>query len=274
MFRQIEPLNNSKQKKLLELREIVKSQKKVCVAFSGGVDSSLVAAIAHEQLGNNAIAVTGVSPALAPSLREEAQIQARWIGIKHEECFTEELKNPNYRNNPKDRCYSCKQELHSKLKNIFIREKDYKILDGVNHDDLKDYRPGIQAAKESGVFSPLAEVKLDKITIREISRAIGLPWWDKPAQPCLASRFPYGESINSQNLAKVGRAEEWLRNRGFAELRVRSQGLSACIEVPIKEIHKIIKDDLRTELVTHFLSIGFKSISIDLEGLISGKLNR
>lgn len=274
MLNQRETLPKSKQRQLNELRNNLKKLKKVCVAYSGGVDSSLVAAIAKEQLGSQAIAVTGVSPSLAPHLRKEARQQAAWIGISHKECLTQELNDPNYSNNPKDRCYACKQELHKHLKEIAQLAKDSKIIDGVNYDDIKDYRPGIAAAKAAGVLSPLVEQKIDKQTVREISKALGFPWWNKPAQPCLASRFPYGESINEKLLSQVMEAETWLRLNGFNEVRVRSQNLAAKIEVPENQIELLIDKLGRKKIVNYFLSIGFTSVSLDLEGLVSGKLNR
>ncbi len=274
MFRQLKPLPKSTQDQLESLRLVLKSLKKVCVAYSGGVDSSLVATIAFEQLGNNALAVTGVSAALAPPLRMEARKQAIWLGIQHQECITNELQNPNYQQNPPDRCYACKKELHLNLKDIAKASKGFLVVDGVNHDDLQDHRPGIKAAKEAGVRSPLAEIGINKSGVREISQALGLPWWNKPAQPCLASRFPYGEAISEENLRKVGKAEAWLHEKGFPEVRVRIHGQSAKIELPTDQIEDLILNLGRKNIVNHFLLIGFSSVSIDLEGLVSGKLNR
>ncbi|MFM2158931.1 MAG: ATP-dependent sacrificial sulfur transferase LarE, partial [Cyanobacteriota bacterium] len=149
-----------------------------------------------------------------------------------------------------------------------------RVVDGVNHDDLADHRPGIQAAREHGVSSPLAELGIGKEGVRRISRALGFPWWDKPAQPCLASRFPYGEPISGDRLRRVAKAEEWLRLRGFAELRVRSQGEAARIELPLEQLPALLADDLRERLVAAFRELGFTAVSLDLEGLVSGKLNR
>ncbi len=274
MIRLVEDLSRLESKQLLLLREFFQKLSQVYVAYSGGVDSTLVATIAQEQLGTNAIAVTGVSDALAPHLLEEARQQASWIGIRHIECQTLELKNPNYRKNPIDRCYSCKLELHKHLSEIAKAAKGAQVVDGVNYDDLNEHRPGIKAAVEAGVRSPLAELDICKNSVRNISKALGLPWWDKPAQPCLASRFPYGDPITSTRLQQVGKAEQWLRVNGFTEVRVRSQGLSARIEVPSSQIHSLFFNLKREDIVNYFLSIGFTSVSIDLEGLVSGKLNR
>ncbi len=273
-FSQLESLTDSELKQLKLLREFIKDINYACIAFSGGVDSSLVAAIAQEQLGSKAFAVTGVSPSLAPYLLEQARLQAAWIGINHEECQTNEINEPNYFQNPENRCYACKQELHKNLNQISKRFHNAQVLDGVNHDDLNEFRPGIQASNKAGVKSPLAELKIDKKSIRSISKSLGFPWWDKPAQPCLASRIPFGEEISSKRLEQIASAEEWIVNQGFSKVRVRSQGLSARIELPANEINKFLEIIERNKLINYFLSLGFHSISLDLEGFISGKLTR
>lgn len=274
VFKLQEHLNASQLKQLELLRHSIKEIGKVCVAYSGGIDSSLIAAIAKEQLGSNAIAITGVSDALAPYLLKEARNQARWIGILHKECITDELNNPSYNKNPIDRCFACKSELH-KHTGIIAKEFNLnQVIDGVNIDDLLEHRPGIQAARQAGVRSPLAELGINKATIRDISKALGLPWWDKPSQPCLASRFPYGESITSERLRKVANGEEWLIKNGFSKVRVRIHGLAARIELPSDCIDTFMQKINKEELISYFLSIGFTSVSLDLEGLISGKLNR
>ncbi len=273
-FSQLESLTDLELKQLKLLREFIKDIKHVCVAYSGGVDSSLIATIAQEQLGPKAFAVTGVSPSLAPYLLKEARLQASWIGIRHEECQTNEINEPNYFKNPENRCFACKQELHKHLNAISSKSENAQVLDGVNYDDLQDFRPGIKASTEAGVISPLAELRINKKSIRSISKSLGLPWWDKPAQPCLASRIPFGEKISSKRLKQIALAEEWIINKGFSQVRVRSQGLSARIELPSKQIDKFLKNIERKELIKYFLSLGFHSISIDLEGLISGKLTR
>ena len=274
MYQQFESLSEKEVTQLQLLRNSIHNLKKVCIAYSGGVDSTLVATIAYEQLGDNAIAVTGVSPSLAPALLNEARQQATWIGIKHKECETNELSKPAYSKNPENRCFACKQELHSHLRVIATNANNSQVLDGVNYDDLNDYRPGIEAAKQANVHSPLAELKITKNTVRNISKALCLPWWDKPSQPCLSSRFPYGETITSERLHRVAMAESWLINQGFQTIRVRSQGLTARIEVPAEQINDLVLNINKKELVDYFLKLGFSSVSIDLEGLVSGKLNR
>ena len=274
VFRQLESLTAADQGQLDQLRQRIRYYGRVCVAYSGGVDSALVAAIAQEQLAEAALAVTGISPALAPHLREEARLQAQWLGIAHQEVMTAELQDPAYASNPADRCYACKRELHRHLAEISRAAAGAQVLDGVNHDDLGDHRPGIDAAREAGVCSPLAELQIDKATVRRLSKALGFPWWDKPAQPCLASRFPYGEGITASRLSRVAQAERWLQQRHFDQVRVRSQGETARIEVPAARLAELMQEDLRQELVQAFLQLGFTAVSLDLEGLVSGKLNR
>ena len=280
MFRLLESLPAAQEQALDALRSRLAAYPAVVVAYSGGVDSALVAAIAAEQLGERALAVTGVSPALAPHLREEARLQASWMGICQQEIATAELNDPAYSSNPAERCYACKRELHGQLAALLAQlpHTAAQVLDGVNQDDLADHRPGIRAARERGVSSPLAELGIDKQAVRQLSRALGFPWWDKPAQPCLASRFPYGEPISAARLERVAAAEDWLRQRGLTELRVRSHGEAARIELPADQLINLLSDlqdgALRAELVEAFQELGFSAVSLDLEGLVSGKLNR
>jgi len=274
MFNQLEILSDEQSEKLNKIRRYIKNLDSACIAYSGGVDSTLVASLAFEQLGSKAIAITGISPALANTLREEARSQAKWIGVKHLEIKTSELDQSSYSKNPKDRCFACKKELH-KHTTYLSKKLNYKIvLDGVNLDDLKDYRPGMQASKQAGVISPLAKFKVSKQDIRDISRALGFPWWDKPAQPCLSSRFPYGHEITSERLKMVEKAEEYLKECGISEVRVRCQGSTARIEIPQDELKHFFNKYNFNELVQYFSNLGFNCTSLDLEGLISGKLNR
>lgn len=277
-FTLLESLPPGLERGLEGLRQAIGALPRVVVAYSGGVDSALVAAIAVEQRGSTALAITGVSPALAPHLRQEAAAQARWLGLAHREIPTAELADPAYASNPVERCYACKRELHRLLAPLAAAAGDAVVLDGVNLDDLGDHRPGIRAAREHGVRSPLAEVGIDKAGVRQISRALGLPWWDKPAQPCLASRFPYGEAITAARLQQVAEAEAWLLARGWPRLRVRCQGQTARIELPEAELTAALDQwrdgSRRRELVDAFQALGFTAVAVDLEGLVSGKLNR
>ncbi|MFO7628505.1 MAG: ATP-dependent sacrificial sulfur transferase LarE [Prochlorococcaceae cyanobacterium] len=278
VFALLEPLPPPQLQALADLRRMLAGYGQVVVAYSGGVDSALVATIAAEQLGAGALAITGVSPALAPHLRREARQQAAWLGLSHREVATDELNDPDYNSNPHDRCYACKRELHRKLAPIAAAAGGAQVLDGVNRDDLGDHRPGIRAGLEQGVVSPLAQLGIDKAGVRLISRALGLPWWDKPAQPCLASRFPYGEVISASRLDRLAAAEHWLHEQGIPELRVRCQGETARIEVPASQLPQLLEwlrqGGVRQELVRAFLDQGFTAVALDLEGLVSGKLNR
>ena len=256
------------------LTTLFEQMDRALIAYSGGIDSTLVAKIAYDVLGDRALAVTAVSPSLLPEDLEEARIQAAAIGIAHEEVTTDEMANPNYTANPVNRCYFCKSELHDTLKPLALQRGYPYVVDGINADDLHDYRPGIQAAKERGARSPLAEVGMTKAEVRQLSREVGLPWWDKPAQPCLSSRFPYGEEITVGKLQRVGRAEIYLRRQGWQNLRVRSEGDTARIELPPEQIQEfVLKTDL-PELVKAFQDLGFLFVTLDLEGYVSGKLNR
>jgi uncharacterized protein len=183
------------------------------------------------------------------------------------------MDNPNYTSNPVNRCYFCKSELHDTLKPLAAARGYPYIVDGVNADDLQDYRPGIAAARERGVRSPLAEVGISKTEVRQISQHLGLPWWDKPAQPCLSSRFPYGEEITVEKLRRVGRAEIYLRQLGYTSCRVRSQGDTARIELPPAEIQAFILNTELPQLVSTFQDYGFVCVTLDLEGYRSGKMN-
>ncbi|MDF5724169.1 MAG: ATP-dependent sacrificial sulfur transferase LarE [Rhizonema sp. PD37] len=260
--------------KLERLKALFTEMEQALIAYSGGVDSTLVAKIAYDTLGDRALAVTALSPALLKEELEDAEIQAATIGISHKIVKTHEIENPNYTSNPVNRCYFCKSELHDTLKPL-ARELGYPyVVDGVNADDLRDYRPGIQAARERGARSPLSEVGVTKAEVRQLSQQLGLPWWDKPAQPCLSSRFPYGEEITVIKLQRVGRAEIYLRKLGLKDLRVRSIGDTARIELPPEQIKDfVLTTDLKL-VVSAFQEIGFTYVTLDLEGFRSGKLNQ
>jgi uncharacterized protein len=261
-------------KKLELLRTLFADMDRALIAYSGGIDSTLVAKVAYDVLGDRALAVTAISPSLLPEDLHDACLQAEEIGIAHELVETHELANPNYALNPVNRCYFCKSELHDTLKPLALERGYLYVVDGVNADDLSDYRPGIQAAKERGARSPLAEVGLSKAEVRELAKFLGLSCWDKPAQPCLSSRFPYGEEINMAKLQRVGRAEVYLRKLGWKILRVRSEGDTARIELPASQIQEFILTTDLPALVDRFKSFGFLVVTLDLEGFRSGKLNQ
>jgi pyridinium-3,5-biscarboxylic acid mononucleotide sulfurtransferase len=257
-----------------QLKALFVEMDRALIAYSGGIDSTLVAKVAFDVLGDRALAITAESPSLLPEELEDARIQAAEIGITHNVVQTHEMANPNYTANPVNRCYFCKSELHDTLKPLALQHGYPYVVDGVNADDLSDYRPGIQAAKERGARSPLAELGITKLEVRELAKHLGLPWWDKPAQPCLSSRFPYGEEITVGKLQRVGRAERYLRNLGLKNLRVRSDGDTARIELPPDQIKDfVLANDLPT-LVAAFQTYGFLYVTLDLEGYRSGKLNQ
>lgn len=264
------------QEKLEKIQQIFREypEHQVIVAYSGGIDSSLVAKIAYDCLGVRAIAVTANSPSLAPLELELAIKHAQEIGILHRVIETHEVENPNYARNYKDRCYFCKSELHDHLKLICQEFPQAVVMDGVNADDLRDFRPGIRAAKERNVRSPLAEVGLSKLEVRQLAKELGLSWWHKPAQPCLSSRFPYGEPITLEKLARVAQAETYLRMNGWEDdLRVRSYGNTAKIEVPLPLLPAFTQRFPLKLLIPIFQSYGFEEVVIDETGFQSGKLN-
>ena len=262
------------EQKLEQLRTLFAEMEQALIAYSGGVDSTLVAKIAYDVLGDRAMEVTAVSRSLLPEELEDARIQAAQIGIPHKVVQTHEMDNPNYTANPVNRCYFCKSELHDTLKPLATHLGYPYVVDGVNADDLRDYRPGIQAAKERGVRSPLAEVGVTKAEVRQLSQQLDLSWWDKPAQPCLSSRFPYGEEITVGKLQRVGRAERYLRQLGLKNLRVRSEGDTARIELPPEQIKEFVLTTDLQAIVSAFQSYGFIYVTLDLEGYRSGKLNQ
>ncbi|MFS8901796.1 ATP-dependent sacrificial sulfur transferase LarE [Synechococcus sp. H60.2] len=262
------------QRKFHQLVQIFAEMGRVLVAYSGGVDSSLVAKLAWDQVGEQALAVTAASPALLPEDLEEAIRQAQYIGIRHQIVETQELQDPRYAANPANRCYFCKSHLHDTLRQVAKTQGYDHVADGLNADDLADYRPGAQAARERGVRSPLAEVGMSKLEVRQLSRHLGLPWWNKPAQPCLSSRFPYGEAITAEKLRRVGAAERYLRSLGWEQVRVRSEKDTARIELPPHQIVEFVQKTDLAALVKALQSFGYLYVSLDLEGYRSGKLNR
>lgn len=259
---------------LKPLQAIFSQMNRALIAYSGGIDSTLIAKVAYDVLGDQALAVTAVSPSLLPEDLEAAREQAAVIGIPHRVTETHEMDNPDYTANPVNRCYFCKSELYDTLKPLAQQWGYQYVVDGVNADDLQDYRPGIQAAKERGTRSPLAEVGITKLEVRQLAQFLKLPWWDKPAQPCLSSRFPYGETITAEKLQRVGQAERYLHKLGHRTLRVRSQGDTARIELPAEQIQDFITATDVPALVQALQSYGFVYVTLDLEGFRSGKLNQ
>ena len=267
-------VSNNEPNKLAQLQAIFREMDRALIAYSGGIDSTLVAKVAVDVLGDRALAVTANSPSLMPEDFEDARSQAAEIGIAHRVVSTHEMDNDQYTSNPVNRCYFCKSELHDTLKPMAVEMGFPYVVDGVNADDLLDYRPGIAAAKERGVRSPLAEVGISKLEVRELAKQLGMPWWDKPSQPCLSSRFPYGELITTEKLHRVGRAERYMRDLGYRNLRVRSDGETARIELMPEEIAGFVVTVDLPELVEAFQGFGFTYVTLDLEGYKSGKLNR
>jgi len=244
------------------------------VAFSGGLDSTVLAKAARLALGDRAVAVTGASESLAAGELDECRELARQIGIRHEVIRTEELSNPDYQKNTGDRCYHCKTELFAQVDKLAERFGAAAVLDGSNRDDFREHRPGMQAAREQKVQSPLADCGLTKAEIRQLAAHWELPTWDKPATPCLSSRIAYGEQVTRERLAMIDRAEKFLRERGLRLLRVRyHRGDVARIEVPPADLPRLLAEPLRTELVAELKTAGFKFVALDLEGFRSGSLN-
>jgi uncharacterized protein len=241
------------------------------VAFSGGVDSAVVAKAAQIALGDRAVAVTGTSAALAEGELEAARELAQLIGIRHVVISTEEFEDPGYVANNPDRCYHCKSELYSQLGQIKERLGVNAVVNGANADDHGDYRPGMRAASEHEVLSPLADCGFRKQEVREVAAAWGLPVADKPATPCLSSRVAYGLKVTPERLARIDHAEQFLRSLGFRELRVRlHEGDLARIEVPADEIAAVCETEIRRAVVEEFERLGFKFITLDLAGFRSG----
>ena len=260
--------------KAVFVEEELKKCEKVLVAFSGGVDSTLVALMAKMAVGENAVAVTAESPSLAKNELAETSRLAREIGIKHFIIKTDELNDPNYRANPTNRCYFCKKELAEKLKALSERFGGYAIVDGTNAEDMTMHRPGAAALSEEGVRRPLAEAGLSKAEVRDLARAFGLPNHDKPSSPCLSSRVAYGEIITPERLRRVEAAESLVRSlTGVKELRVRDHGTLARIEVA-KDERKFFFDEKLLDTISGSLrELGFVHVAFDMDGYRSGSLN-
>jgi len=259
--------------KLAELRRLLHEMEHVLVCFSGGVDSSFLLRVARDVLAERALALTTVSPTNPDEDTDEAIALTRELGVEHVVVHANELDIPNYRENPVNRCYFCKSNLYEIAAAEAERRSLPCIIDGVNADDLGDYRPGLQAATERTIRHPLAEVGLTKQEIRELSRDLGLRTYDRPASPCLSSRFPYGTAITLEGLERVARGEKWLRAHGFRECRVRFHGDRARVEVPLADVARLSAEPLRAELEAYFREAGFAEVEIDPRGFRSGSLN-
>jgi uncharacterized protein len=254
------------------LREIVRAFDRVAVAYSGGVDSAVLLAVCAEELRDRVVAITAVSASLAREERDGARALARSLGVEHVEVETREMEDPDYARNEPDRCYHCKRAVFSAMAEALGDDEPRTILHGANSDDAGDYRPGSRAAEERGVRAPLAEAGLSKDDVRVLARRMGLPVWDKPAAPCLASRIPYGTPVTPEALRRIEDAERFLREEaGFTVLRVRHHGDLARIELPEDDLARALAD--RARIVARMREIGYTYISLDLAGFRSGSLN-
>ncbi len=257
-----------------KIKSLIQEMDSALVAFSGGVDSTLVLALAHEVLGEKTLAVTAQSASVPNREMQASRQLAKEIGARHLVIKTDEMSNPEYRANPANRCYHCKTELYSSLKRVAEQDNISIILNGINTDDLGDYRPGIDSAREQGVRSPLVEAGFNKQDVRDLSRAMGLSIWNKPAMACLSSRIPYGQPVTAEKLSRVEQAEDLLLSLGFKQVRVRHLGTEACIELDKSEIPRYQSDESIQESVQEKLTaLGFSSVMLDPEGYRMGSLN-
>ena len=259
--------------KLARLKEIVTSLDSALIAFSGGVDSSLLLHVARECLGDRCVAVTAAGPAHPEREREAAVALAERIGAEHVVIDVDQLALPGFRENGPDRCYDCKRELLVRLRGLAEERGLKSVAEGTHADDTGDHRPGMRAVEELGVRSPLKEAGLGKDDIRLISRALGLATWDAPSRACLASRIPYGQTITAENLRQVDRAEALLESMGFRQCRVRHHGQVARVEVPARDLRRLLDDAVRETIVGKLKCFGFTYVALDLEGYRSGAMN-
>ena len=266
-------MEKNAENKLTLLKKILAEMGKVLVAYSGGVDSSFLASVSCEVLGSNSLAVFAYSPLSPTGEREEAESLAHQIGFRLKIIETNEMEDPDFLANPPERCYYCKKELFHALRDIAQSENITWIADGTNTDDLSDYRPGRRACLEAGVRSPLLEAGLTKDEIRLLSKQRGLPTWDRPASPCLASRIPYGIQITREILEKIAAGERYLRGLGLRQLRLRHHGEIARLELDVKDFSIILQDRIRKEAISQLKSLGYRYITLDLGGYRTGSLN-
>lgn len=264
---------NISKEKLMSLQNYLRKLGSLAVGFSGGVDSTFLLKVAHDVLGNRAIAVTCCSGTFSTREKNEADEFCKKEGIKQVVCYTDELLIPGFADNPKDRCYICKKEIFTQIKKLALENGIEYVAEGSNMDDLGDYRPGLRAIEELGVTSPLRTAKLYKDEIRFLSKELGLPTWSKPSFACLASRFVYGEKITREKLSMVEQAEELLREKGLSQFRVRIHGNMARIEVLPQEMQLFLQEDFRLEIHNKLKNIGFAYVSLDLKGYRIGSMN-
>lgn len=268
-----ENLSTELQEKLTRLEEYIRGLGSLAVGFSGGVDSSLLLVVAANVLGDKAMAITGVDASIPERELKEAKEFCKEREIRHIICKVNPMKEESYRHNSPDRCYFCKHGIFTEIKKIAAENGIEYVAEGSNMDDLGDYRPGLKAVEELSVKSPLREAGLTKQDIREISKALGLPTWSKPAYACLATRIAYGEEITRDKLNMIESAEKFLIENGFYEERVRMHGNLARIEVPAKDITRLAADDIREAVYKRFKEIGFLYVSLDMHGYKMGSMN-
>lgn len=270
---QVETLCASSLHKYEKLRAIFAGLDSVLVAFSGGVDSAFVLAVAHQALGAKALALTAISASVSADEASDARVLAQKIGAEHVCVNSNELNDPRYAANPQNRCYFCKTELYTRCEAIRAEQGLAAVLDGFNADDKKDHRPGHQAAREHAVRSPLAEAGLTKDEIRAWSKRLGLSTWDKPQLACLASRLPYGTPVTSERLTQIGRAEAAVKALGLRIFRVRHHGDVARLELGADELQRALDPALRARLDQALKACGYRFVAVDLEPFRSGRLN-